>query len=107
MVWVQKDLFPYPLKCLKICAKDRIDWFIILPAILTFSGRKKKTSGGEGEGIKFHMQGMRKARPVLAGVGVNGLNMQSCNIVPLFCYSGPRYPPHFGISEGIIFLLLP
>ena len=32
----------------------------------------KKLPGGEGEGIEFHTWGMRKARPVLAGVGVNG-----------------------------------
>ena len=35
--------------------------------------RTKKTPGGEGERIEFHAQSMREGRPVLAGVGVNGL----------------------------------
>ena len=36
----------------------------------------KKNPGGEGEGIEFHTQSMRTARPVLAGQGVNGLIKQ-------------------------------
>ena len=52
--------------------KTDSDWFMILLAIVTFSGRKK-TPGGEGERIEFHAWRMRDGRPVLAGVGVNGL----------------------------------
>ena len=37
----------------------------------------KKTPGGEGERIEFHARSMREGRPVLAGVGVNGLDVMS------------------------------
>ena len=38
-------------------------------------GQDEKTPGGEGERIEFHARSMRQGRPVLAGVGVNGLSI--------------------------------